>query len=744
MSNTTEEKIIFSVHIDQSDSIDKIATLTKQIDGLKEANKKLAASEGDNTKAIAENNLIIQQASNERSKQNKAVLASMEAYGKEAKSIDDARASVKQLTIERNKLDVTTEEGRKKQLQLNTSIDAQNKFIKDNVDQYQKQKINIGNYASALGGSNNILSQTISKYQAMKDALELGKKGVEGLSNQQASFGNILKANGIGIIIVALTSLYTLFTKFEPVVETLEAAFDGFNAGIKVLSDRLIDFGKGTIEVVIGFFNGLINVAKSVYQILSGDFKGGFDGLKSSFKEFGTAITKTTDSFNGMGDAMADAAKEAYNLTRSMQDLEDRMRAQIVINAQAEEQVSQLILQSKNRTLSEKERLKFLDEAGKIEKANFEQNKKIAKDEYDIMLARLANGSKLSKTEIEELNTNTKRRDELDRRRGALSDKELKELAEKKAAIIKLESETINVLEKIANRRDALIDAEQAKREVQKNKLKNIYDKDNEARAKAYDDEVKLAKKNAEKKAEIDLKAMEDFIRDAEKKSDEETKIYFDKVKKKKELDKADIESSKAVANAAQGLISQLASTAAQGSELQKALALTNVAVNLGTAIGNLTATTSAPSPDNLLTGGVAGFVKYAVGLTQILAAITSARSIIGGAAAGGGDFVTSRPTLLLVGDNPGGRERVTVEPLSGRGKTSINPNSGMIAMAGGGSITTTGYGGYADRSNAMKGIFDYNMLAQSLANMPSPVVLVSEINKAQSTKIRVQNRSSL
>jgi len=43
-----------------------------------------------------------------------------------------------------------------------------------------------------------------------------------------------------------------------------------------------------------------------------------------------------------------------------------------------------------------------------------------------------------------------------------------------------------------------------------------------------------------------------------------------------------------------------------------------------------------------------------------------------------GGDFITSGPQMIMVGDNPGGRERVSVEPLSSRNKngpkgTTIN-----------------------------------------------------------------------
>lgn len=65
---------------------------------------------------------------------------------------------------------------------------------------------------------------------------------------------------------------------------------------------------------------------------------------------------------------------------------------------------------------------------------------------------------------------------------------------------------------------------------------------------------------------------------------------------------------------------------------------------------------------------------------------LANVAQISGIAAAGGADFITSKPTMLLVGDNPGGRERVTVEPLSGKGKTRTF--GGGIAMAGGGSLT--------------------------------------------------------
>lgn len=83
-------------------------------------------------------------------------------------SIDQARAFVKALTIERNALDLTTESGKAKQLELNATIDQQNQFIKENVDILERQKINIGNYTGALQVLKPALQQAVSALETLK------------------------------------------------------------------------------------------------------------------------------------------------------------------------------------------------------------------------------------------------------------------------------------------------------------------------------------------------------------------------------------------------------------------------------------------------------------------------------------------------------------------------------------------------------------------------------------------------
>lgn len=100
----------------------------------------------------------------------------------------------------------------------------------------------------------------------------------------------------------------------------------------------------------------------------------------------------------------------------------------------------------------------------------------------------------------------------------------------------------------------------------------------------------------------------------------------------------------------------------------------------------------------------------------------------LGGAAAGGGDFLTKGPTMLMVGDNPGGVERVTVEPISGKGQTKVF-GSNLMAFGGGGSVTTAGDGGLFVNSSTMETNQNI-MMANAMKMMPPPIVDVVEFTK--------------
>jgi hypothetical protein len=120
--------------------------------------------------------------------------------------------------------------------------------------------------------------------------------------------------------------------------------------------------------------------------------------------------------------------------------------------------------------------------------------------------------------------------------------------------------------------------------------------------------------------------------------------------------------------------------------------------------------------------------INLAVGLANV--------AKLAGVFGGGGEFETNGPTMIMVGDNPGGRERVTVEPLSGRGQTRVFDGN-KIAMAGGGVVVANG------GSRPIKQGFEaQNNLLQALSAMPAPEVSVKEITNT-TNRVRVKEKIS-
>jgi len=85
----------------------------------------------------------------------------------------------------------------------------------------------------------------------------------------------------------------------------------------------------------------------------------------------------------------------------------------------------------------------------------------------------------------------------------------------------------------------------------------------------------------------------------------------------------------------------------------------------------------------NGLLDGIEQHVKYLLAHSNINLHVNTTQTGSLPASGGGSDFVTSGPMLMMVGDNPGGVERVKVTPISGKGITRGLPGGGM-AFAGG------------------------------------------------------------
>ena len=121
-----------------------------------------------------------------------------------------------------------------------------------------------------------------------------------------------------------------------------------------------------------------------------------------------------------------------------------------------------------------------------------------------------------------------------------------------------------------------------------------------------------------------------------------------------------------------------LSGFAEQGSGLQKGLALTQIAIDTGVAISGLTASTSAPSPDNLVTGGLAGFAKYTAGIIKILANIAQAKNIIQSASPSGSSSTSIPVTNTIAPITP----TFTPAAPTALDARSLNTISNVVARA--------------------------------------------------------------
>lgn len=472
--------VIAELELDMTALLKSTSDLKKEIDALKNTQKDLAASGDKSSEAFVQNEAILKSlnsayASNvkviqesgqaTKTQADQAQLLTM-ALNTEATSIDEARQQNQLLNKMRNETNVTTVEGKAQLDALNKKLDSNNDFIKENADAYLKQKINIGNYsesikdaAQSINPLNGGLAGFTERAQAAGGAGNLLKSGLSGMITGmmgmvKASLAFI--ATPLGAVVtaigVALGVLIGLFKNLDPVMDKIEQGFTALSA---------------VVDVVKQTFLALITGAKS---------------LKEAFSGFGTS--------------MANAAKDAAKLKEAQQDLNDAMRSQEVSNAKASQQYDELIVKSKNRTLTEQQRIAYIQQAQKIEEANFRQRSALADAELKNAIEAARIKGQLSDQEVANLKRNTMAYGNYLLNTGKITEEELNALKNAELNKIKIKDESTKRLEKSQNQEDKLAEAATANAENAQQQREALAEKEKARRQKEIDDLI--AKSNQE------------------------------------------------------------------------------------------------------------------------------------------------------------------------------------------------------------------------------------------------------
>lgn len=458
MADTTQ---IIELTIDLDKAVADTVAYQKKVAELKTRLDELKASETATAEEVAMATAEYKAAQKQLSANEKALTQITSANKEEAGTLEKLTAKNAALRKERNALNLETEEGKKRVKEINAELDKNNEVINENSDAAKKQALNIGNYSSAVDGFQNMLS-------TLPTTLSGVTSGFKSLAIQAWAF----IATPIGAVIAAIAAvfgiLYAIFKNFDPLLDKIEQGFAAVTAVFSVLKESLLGFISGN---------------KSL-----------------------------SDSFSNLGSSMANAAKEAVKLKEAQQELEDANVALIESSAKSKQQIDELLLQSKDRTKSEEERIALIDKALKIEEDAFKEKQRIAEGEYDTLLKTIANDHLLTDEQaanIKERGINELRA--LQATKG-VTEEEIKALAEASAKRYDILAESTSLREKAINRQNALLDkaAEEDAKRIEKEK--EAAEKRNARKQKEAEDEAKRKQKeidDAKAAAEEAIRLME-------------------------------------------------------------------------------------------------------------------------------------------------------------------------------------------------------------------------------------------
>ncbi len=514
-----------------------------------------------------------------------------------------------------------------------------------------KKEIDINVNTKSAEDSVDNLSSGLSGVAAQADRLTGGlvsgfRNGVKGIKNAITGFKSLkvaIAATGIGLLVIALGSLVSFFTKTQRGADKLSQAMKGIGAVVDVLIDRVSSFGEG------------------LFKILSGDFSEGVDLLKASL--------------SGIVDEMKEEGAAAVELEKAQQALEDRQIALIKVNAERRASIEELRLVAEDENKTNEERAEALRAAAKLQNEIADDEIAIAKERARIIRERVALGESTREDLEEQANAEA----EVIRLEGERS-RRLRTLQTRLNAFTKGVEENTDVTDENAEaqaklneeirKRDEALAAEEAKlqeslsaeydaileaqNDAQTNELNAVEDKYNTLIAKAQEfgfDEAELNRIKNEEIAAVNKKFADQNTETARKQAIDEQAI----------LD-AKLAAQLGFAQSIGGVVRALGGFAKEGTAAAKAAALADIVINTG--LGFVQGLDIAQKGAKA-TGPAAPFafpIFYATQVAAVLNAVGQARNILAKVPTGGGG-----------GGGLGGIPRPNVSAPSSRPRFSLD-----------------------------------------------------------------------
>lgn len=484
-------------------------------------------------------------------------------------SIENLTKANKALREERKKLDIDSDSGRARVQQINTQIDKNTELIKNNSSALEKQRLNIGNYKSALDG----VAPGLSGFAT----------GMYNMAKASLAFIATPIGAAIAAISLALAPLISFLTTTGEGMDIVTRETEGWNSVMRQLKDGINEAGKSSFEFLKTVLNSIPGV-------------------------------------NSLSVAYNELAKAGREYADVLDEIEESQRVFDIIAAEEENNIKRLILQSKNRTLTEKERIDLIDQAlhkeqelsdKRIEFADKELKAVITLAEAQTKTQQGYNQS-IEQYGIELVKTLTNTDEELSKR-----------VASALLKVKDAEGQSIAILEKAQNQRDALLDKQDQKA------AKSAEDKrkkDEEERLK-YAEFLRL--QDEDRKQEVE--DFNDFQRQKAK------ELEQDRIESARRVAQKEAEVERIKSGAISGLLKKVTGDRIDAQKLYTSIfkkgAFSETLVNAKAAAGAAYKALAGIPIVGPVLGAAAAVAAYAFGLSQALGiqAIQFARGGIAG-----------------------------------------------------------------------------------------------------------------
>lgn len=673
-----EEQLVWKVEIQTTDAIKGLEDLDKSIKILKADQEKLDQAYREGTVGLTEYKKESAFISKELKSEETAYKNLTKAVEVQDNSIAGLRKSNRELKAQRDALIITDSNYAEKTKKLNDQINKNDETIKKFSSNLEQQRLNIGNYTSALDQISPQLGAFI--------------KGIEGGTSASKAF----LATPLGAVLLAISVaaglVYKYLEKFEPVLDVIE----------------------NVVTKTTAAFDSFIQNLDLVGKILGDVFTGNISGAIQSTKE--------------LGQAMGDAANEGQKILDLTRELEDATIAYTLANADAELQIRSLVIQAKNRTLTATQQQNLLNQALELENKRIKDNVDLKNRAFEIEFRTLVQSKKNQVDQNEaykqavKQNKSLAEQFEILAKSGLFSPEQLQKALESYSAIKQAEGETLAFQERVQNQKDAIAEKESARLQKiaeERQKYANAELKAQIELDKFFED---LSIKREETRTDELSKALEiyqqeqdakkQFLQDEENFREQKAQERIDLAKKTRDEEIANEKAIKiAKLQVASDIVSGIASIAEKGTVAAKAAAVADIAIN--TALGFIQALDIAQKSAKG-TGPLAAFafpIFYASQIAAVLGAVSQAKNALG--------FSEGGYT------GPGGK----YEPAGIVHKGEVVFSQADVAMMGGANRvnamrpTFKGYadGGIVTSSTTMPINREYN-IANSMRNLP-PIV---------------------